>query len=63
MEALGPGLVAGWWGTAVLGAEQAVLPALGVAKPTPYCGIKAVGTDTLHHPVYAGVSGLAYDCL
>ncbi len=48
---------------AVLGAEQAVLPALGVAAPTPCYGIKAMGTDTLHHLVYAGVSGLAYDHL
>jgi hypothetical protein len=49
--------------TAVLGAEQAVLPVLGVASPTPYYGLKAVGTDTLHHIVYAAVSGLAYDYL
>jgi hypothetical protein len=48
---------------AVLGAEQAVLPALGVAKPTPAYGLKAMGTDTLHHVVYAGASGLAYDYL
>lgn len=48
---------------AVLGAEQAVLPALGVAKPTPVYGLKAMGTDTLHHVVYAGASGLAYDYL
>jgi hypothetical protein len=48
---------------AVLGAEQVVLPALGLAKPTPFYGIRAVGTDTLHHAVHAGVSGLAYGCL
>lgn len=48
---------------AVLGAEQAVLPALGVAKPTPAYGLKAMGTDTLHHAVYAGASGFAYDFL
>jgi len=48
---------------AVLGTEQALLPALGVAAPTPSYGPKAMATDTLHHAVYAGVSGLAYDHL
>jgi hypothetical protein len=48
---------------AVLGTEQALPPALGIAAPTPYYGAKAVATDTLHHLVYAGVSGLAYDHL
>ena len=48
---------------AVLGAEQAVLPALGVAKPTPAYGLKARGTDNVHHAVYAGASGFAYDYL
>lgn len=48
---------------AVLGAEQAVLPALGVGSPTPSYGMKAVGVDTLHHAVYAGATGLAYDYL
>lgn len=48
---------------AVLGAEQAMLPALGVAKATPAYGWKAMGTDTLHHAVYAGAGGFAYDYL
>lgn len=48
---------------AVLGGEQAVLPTLGVAKPTPTYGLKAIGTDTLHHMVYVGASGAAYDYL
>jgi len=48
---------------AVLGAEQAMLPALGVAKPTLAYGLTATGTDTLHHAVYAGASGVAYDYL
>jgi hypothetical protein len=48
---------------AMLGAEEAVLPALGMAEPTSDHGIKAIGTHALHHAVYAGVSGLAYDCL
>lgn len=48
---------------AVLGTEQAMLPALGVAAPTPRYGLKAAGTDTLHHIVYAAASGVAYDYL
>lgn len=44
---------------AVLGAEQALLPALGVAAPTPSYGAKAAATDA----VYVGASGLAYDYL
>lgn len=48
---------------AVLGTEQALLPALGVAKPTPAYGAAATATDTLHHAVYAGATGLAYDLL
>lgn len=48
---------------AVLGTEQALLPALGVAAPTPRYGLKAAGTDTFHHAVYASASGLAYDHL
>jgi hypothetical protein len=43
---------------AMLGAEEAVLPALGMAEPTSDHGIKAIGTHALHHAVYAGVSGL-----
>lgn len=48
---------------AVFGAEQALLPALGVAAPTFSYGLKAAATDTVHHAVYAGASGLAYDHL
>lgn len=48
---------------AVLGAERAMLPALGAAKPTLAYGLTAMGTDTLHHAVYAGASGFAYDYL
>jgi hypothetical protein len=58
---------------AVLGAEQAMLPALGlpalglpalgIAKPTPYYGMEAVGTGASHHVVYASVGGLVYDYL
>ncbi|MGH3898948.1 MAG: hypothetical protein ACRDTA_12005 [Pseudonocardiaceae bacterium] len=48
---------------AVLGAEQAMLPALGVGSPTPSYGAKAAGIDALHHAVYAGTTGAAYDYL
>ena len=48
---------------AVLGAEQILLPALGVSKPTPSYGAAAFATDTLHHGVYAVTTGLAYDYL
>lgn len=47
----------------VFGGEQVLLPALGVAKPTPSYGVEATLTDTLHHTVYAGVAGLTYDLL
>lgn len=48
---------------AVFGAEQALLPALGVARPTPAYGAAATATDVVHHGVYAGATGLAYDWL
>lgn len=48
---------------AVLGTEQAILPALGVSAPTPRYGAKATVTDSLHHAVYAATSGVTYDRL
>ncbi|WP_069811265.1 hypothetical protein [Streptomyces sp. TP-A0874] len=45
---------------AVWGAEQAVLPALGVGAPVWKYGASATGTDALHHTVYAVATGLAY---
>lgn len=48
---------------AVLGAEQAILPALGVGSPTPRYGAQAVATDGLHHAVYAAATGATYDVL
>lgn len=48
---------------AVLGSEQALLPALGVARPTPAYGATAAATDVLHHAVYAAATGAAYDAL
>ncbi len=49
--------------TAVWGAEQALLPALGVGSPTPSYRAKAAGIDAWHHAVYAGATGAAYDYL
>ncbi|GAA4889725.1 hypothetical protein [Actinomycetospora straminea] len=48
---------------AVLGAEQVMMPALGLGSPTPRYGASAAATDALHHVVYAGATGLAYDAL
>jgi len=48
---------------AVFGAEQAVLPALGVGSPTPCYGARATAIDSLHHAVYAAVTGVTYDLL
>jgi hypothetical protein len=48
---------------AVLGSEQALLPGLGVGSPTPSYGAKAMGTDALHHTVYAVATSAAYDAL
>jgi hypothetical protein len=58
----GPVATAAHFG-AVLGAEQALLPALGVAKPAPAYGAAAAAADALHHAVYACACGLAYDYL
>ena len=58
----GPMATAAHFG-AVLGAEQALLPALGVATPTASYGVVAAATDALHHAVYAGACGLVYDYL
>lgn len=48
---------------AVLGAEQVLLPALGVGVPTPRYGAKASAIDGLHHAVYVMATGVTYDLL
>lgn len=48
---------------AVWGAEQVVLPSLGVASPTWQYGAKATATDVLHHLVYAFATSAAYNWL
>lgn len=44
----------------VWGAEQVMLPALGVASPTWKYGMKEAAIDAFHHAVYAGATGVAY---
>ncbi len=46
------------WGTALV-----VQPSLGVAPPPAQWGAKALGTDLLHHVVYAAVTSGAYELL
>lgn len=48
---------------AVWGAEQAMLPALGVAPPFWEWGAKEVASDAFHHLVYASATGAAYALL
>jgi hypothetical protein len=47
----------------VLGAEQAILPALGIAPPAWKWSKEAIATDLLHHLIYAAVTGAAYEWL
>lgn len=44
-------------------AEQIVLPATGASPPGWKWGAREVGTDLLHHTVYAAATGCAYDLL
>jgi hypothetical protein len=48
---------------AVWGAEQVMLPALGVAPPATEWGVKEIAIDAWHHLVYAGATGAAYELL
>lgn len=45
----------------VWGAEQAVLPGLGVSTPAWRWPAREVAIDVLHHAVYALATGAAYD--
>lgn len=47
----------------VWGTEQVMLPALQVAPPATQWGTKELAIDGLHHLVYAGVTGAAYELL
>jgi hypothetical protein len=48
---------------AVWGAEQTMLPALGVTPPFWQWGAKEVAIDAFHHLVYVGATGVAYAAL
>ena len=48
---------------AVWGAEAVMLPVLGVAPPVWKWGGTELAVDLLHHGVYAGTTGIAYEAL
>ena len=47
-------------GAAIYGAAQITLPALEIAPPSIYWGVKEIAIDALHHAVYAAATGAAY---
>jgi hypothetical protein len=47
----------------VFGAEQAILPVLGIAPPAWKWTKEQAATDLLHHLVYASVTGAVYEWL
>lgn len=48
---------------AIWGAEQVMLPTLGVAPPFWEWGVKEVAIDAFHHLVYVTATGAAYSLL
>jgi hypothetical protein len=50
-------------GAAIYGAAQVTLPALDVAPPAIFWGVREVAIDAFHHAVYATATGLAYAAL
>jgi hypothetical protein len=47
-------------GAALYGTEQVTLPALEVAPPAVFWGVREVAIDAFHHAVYTTAAGLAY---
>jgi hypothetical protein len=47
-------------GAAIYGAAQVTLPALDIAPPAIFWGVKEIAIDALHHAVYAAATGAAY---
>jgi hypothetical protein len=47
-------------GAAIYGAAQVTLPALEIAPPSIFWGVKEIAMDALHHAVYAAATGVAY---
>lgn len=60
---LSPAVAAAAHLSAVWGAEQVMLPALGVAPPATRWGAGEVAVDAWHHLVYAAATGAAYTLL
>lgn len=58
----GPAATAAHFG-AVFGAEQVMLPALGVAPPANEQPPEEVAIDAFHHLVYAVATGIAFEVL
>ena len=55
----GPGAAVAHF-AAVWGSAQVMLPALDVAPPPWKQPLSGIGTDALHHFVYAGATSAAY---
>jgi hypothetical protein len=47
-------------GAAIYAAAQVTLPALEIAPPAVFWGVREVAIDALHHTVYATATGVAY---
>jgi hypothetical protein len=47
----------------VWGTEQVMLPALEVTPPSWEWGTEEIAVDALHHLVYAGATGIAYEVI
>jgi len=47
-------------GAAIYGAAQVTLPALEIAPPSIFWGVKEIAIDALHHAVYAAATGVVY---
>jgi hypothetical protein len=50
-------------GAAIYGAAQVTLPALDVAPPAIFWGVREVAIDAFHHAVYAAATGWAYSAI
>lgn len=60
---LSPAAATAVHGAAVWGNTQIMLPALDVAPPLIFWGVREIAIDALHHAVYATATGLAYEAI
>ena len=60
---LSPAAATAVHGVAVWGNAQVMLPALDVAPPSVFWGVREVAIDAFHHAVYAAATGLAYEAI